>query len=526
MKNVFWKKAGILALTAVLSVSILSACGSKETTEQSTATTSQTATNSSAGNDPIQAELAKGEVNLTMYLAGDAQTDQNEVYAEINKLLVKDINTTVTINNVPWADVQKKYQLMFASGEEFDCALGAGFLNYYDLATKNAFKEINEDWIKTYAPETYADLDPYYVKGSKVNGKMYLIPANQHETRGSLVAIRGDLRVKYNLPEIKSQDDYFNYLTAVAKNEKISAFNASVDNTSWYDSIFGRYNGFTNINNLYCNNVKTFDEKLTVFNALESQEYLNFAKKMRELNEAGVFPKSMLSQKTQGKEFFKAGTTASFMEEPNGLYSTVSEINAAHPEWKIEVYDISNPNMPLTGLSPADAGLVLNPKTKHVERVLMMYNLFREKKEYHDLTYLGIEGKHWKAEGNQKFSPLPASKGFPFNAASPWAWTNDKYKRVDAETPQSLIDIKEKWKGMTKNSAIQAFAFNDVNVKNEEAALNNIISKYKNVLMYGFAADVEKTITQMNDELKKAGLEKVHKETQTKIDEFLVQYNK
>lgn len=531
MKIAWLKKVCFLMVLTILVTSSLAACGKKaETAPAATASEESTAEPAASSKqqetDPIQAEIAKGKVELQMYLVGDAQTDQELVYGKINELMEKDINTTVSVNNISWADFLKKYQLIFASGEEFDCAFAGAFCSYYDLATKNAFKEIDEDLIKTYAPATYANLDAYYVKGTKVNGKMYMIPADQHDVRGSLVAIRGDLREKYSLPEIKSVDDYYQYLIEIAKNEKVTPFYSNTDDTSWVDSLFSRYNGIANINNTFCNNVKQFEGTLTVYNALESQEFIDFAKKMEELNQADVFPKNMLSQKTQGQDLFKAGTTASYMQEPNGLFSTVSEINRDHPEWKIEIYDISNPNMPLSGLAPADAGLVLHPATKYPERCMMMLDLFRQNKQYHDLTYLGIEGKHWKAEGDLKYSALDASKAFPFNAACPWAWTNDDFKRVDVSTPQSLLDIKAKWLTMSKDTPITAFAFDDTNVKNEEAVISNIITKYKNVLIYGFSSDPEKDIAQMNAELKKAGLEKVLKETQTKLDEFLVNFNK
>jgi len=88
-----------------------------------------------------------------------------------------------------------------------------------------------------------------------------------------------------------------------------------------------------------------------------------------------------------------------------------------------------------------------------------------------------------------------------------------------------LLDIKKKWKTMSKDSPINAFSFNDTNVKNEEAAVNNVLSKYKNLLLYGFEDNPEKTIEQMNNELKSSGLDKVQKETQTQLDKFMIDYN-
>lgn len=530
--NVF--KVLALGLAISMSATLFSACGSKEQGQSASSLTSnsslatgsdEVSTSSQTSSSPISTELDKGDVNLTMYLVCDPQKDQAAVYDEVNKKLQNDIKTTVTIKNIPWADYLKKYQLIFASGEDFDCAFAGNFCNYATLASKNAFMPITEDLIKTYAPKTWADMDPGFFKGSMVVGKAYMIPANQHDVRGSVAGIRGDLAKKYNLT-VTNLDQLYTYLETIAKNEKITPFTNDPDNTSWYDETFGRYNAITKIN-VEGNNVNTFDEQPKVFNIFETDIFLQYALKMRELNQANVFPKSMLSSKEKCSEMFPAGTVSATLDTYSGVYQKVQEAQAANPSWEPQIVDLTNYDKPLSDLSPSDAGLVLNPKTQHPERVLMMLDLLREDPSYQDLTYLGIKDKHWTAPSDTTFKQTSeGTTSFLSNSNCPWAWGNSNIMRVDSTTPKAILDIKTKWMDIKKDSIAVAFKFDDTNVKSEETAISNVVSKYFNILIYGFAPDTKGTIAKMNAELKAVGLEKVQQETQKQLDAFVAQYNK
>lgn len=515
MKRFKAVKASLLCIVLVIGI-ILSGCSSKSGT-----------TSNISSKDAISKELAKGDVNLVMYLIGDPQTDQQKVYDEINVKLKKDIKTTVTVKNIPWTDYLTKYQLIFASGEQFDCAIAATFLNYASIANKNAFMPLTETMIKTYAPNTWSDMDASFLKGSKINGKIYMVPANQHDVRGSVVGLRGDLIKKYSIPAVTNLDSFYTYLETVAKNEKgIIAFSDAPSNTSWYDETYGRYNAVTKID-VYGNNVNTFDAKPKVYNEFATDTFLKYAQKMRELNQAGVFPKDLLSSKNQCSDMFKAGTCASELGVYTGMYEDQISTNKANPTWDIQVADITNYSVPLADLSPSDSGLVINPQSKHAERALMMLDLFREDRTYHDLTYAGILGTHYTLTSDGKYTETAyGAKAYAYNSDSPWAWGTDKTTRVSSETPQSELDIKAKWLKQKKDSVAVAFNFDSTNVKSEETAVNNTLAKYMSLLVFGFADDPKATIDKMNAELATDGLATIQKETQTQLDKFVAQYNK
>ncbi len=525
-----------LVLALLLAVTVFAACGggtvapaaspeSTASSETAAATPAASEASSAAAQEKsaIDTELAKGAVELVMYLVCDPQQDQDAVWEAVNQKLKADINTTVSIKNIPWADFLQKYQLLFASGEAFDCAFAGNFCNYSNLAGKNAFLPLSEDMISTYAPRVWADMDPGFLKGSMVNGQIYMVPANQHDVRGSLAALRGDLLKKYNMT-VSDLDGYYSYLQTVAKNEKIAAFNNDPENTSWWDVTFSRDQAITYIN-VRGNDVATFDEQPKVFNVFETEAFLAYAKKMRELNLAGVFPKSMLSSKSESGDLFVAGMTASHLDTWTGVYQKAQQAALANAEWDPQIVDLTNYGKPLSDLSPSDAGIVLNPGTKNPERVLMMLDCLREDVTYQDLTYLGIEGTHWTAPDASTFVQTELGmSAYQYNANCPWGWGNSRIWRVDASIPKDILAIRDKWLAIKQDSVAVAFKFDDTHVKTEEAAVGNVLAKYFNFLIYGFAEDTEGTIAKMNGELKAVGLDKIHQETQAQLDAFVAQY--
>ena len=68
---------------------------------------------------------------------------------------------------------------------------------------------------------------------------------------------------------------------------------------------------------------------------------------------------------------------------------------------------------------------------------------------------------------------------------------------------------------------LETFVFNDSNVKNEVAAIGNVMLRYAIPLEYGLIKDLDKGHADLIEQLKKAGIEKVQTEIQSQIDAFL-----
>ncbi|KWX87896.1 sugar ABC transporter substrate-binding protein, partial [Paenibacillus riograndensis] len=164
------KKKVMFILTMLLSVTmLLSACSGNS---------KQTNNAQDPGSNGAEAgsEANQKEVVLKGYLLGEAPKGMPEVLAKLNEKLKKDINATIDLNYIGWGDVQSKYPLLLAAGEDLDFIFSADWNYYVEQSNKGAFYELKPEDIAKYMPKKSAAIDPAAWEEAKVNGKIFMIP--------------------------------------------------------------------------------------------------------------------------------------------------------------------------------------------------------------------------------------------------------------------------------------------------------------------------------------------------------------
>lgn len=525
-------KMSWLGVVLILMLSMLaSACSgnngnnnSKESASSSPSATTaaSSAPASSAAASPAAIDTSE-PVTLKLVLVGTKSADLDEVYAEVNKKMKEKINATLDVRFLDWNEYTQKYPLMFAANEDFDLVLTGNWLWYPETARKDGFMELTEDMIKTYAPQTWEQQPPLAFEQSKIDGKLYMIASNSFESGFQNVVIRGDLREKYNLPELKSLTDFINYLTTVAKNEKgIKAFGGPSVNISPnpIPIMFGdleRSFITTSVPLVY--DLKS--QTPTLSNYLDDPKWVERLNMLYEMAQNGVWDKDSIVSKENWGDAFKAGKTAAFNSNLINTTSALEAINLAHPEWKPEVYDV-HPDAKRTRSPFNGGGIAIHATSKNPERALMALDLLRYDKEIYDLTVYGIPGKHYEPVGDNKYKSLTGSTGFPPDAASPWGWrTQDLIRQAEGQAGELLTSFYDKWKANNIiDSKLATFVLDDSSIKNELAALANVQKTYLLPIYHGLVKP-EEGIPVAQEKLKQAGLEKVQAEMQKQIDAFI-----
>jgi putative aldouronate transport system substrate-binding protein len=141
MKKVNYSLKYVCTLIMALLL-LLSSCGTieNEQSPQNSSDYRQQLKDTGKGNIDISKR-----VNLTGYLIGSAPAGMPDVMAELNKKLIKDINATMEIYYISWTDLQSKYPLILATGEDVDWVFTAHWCSYSQEAAIGAFKEITVD---------------------------------------------------------------------------------------------------------------------------------------------------------------------------------------------------------------------------------------------------------------------------------------------------------------------------------------------------------------------------------------------
>ena len=103
------KKKIILLISVITAAILLAGCASLLSGPQT-----------GGGPDALSEKTAKFNgidvsrpVKLQMYLIGDKPADTDMVYAEVNKLLSRDINATLGLSFLYWWECQQKYPVLF-----------------------------------------------------------------------------------------------------------------------------------------------------------------------------------------------------------------------------------------------------------------------------------------------------------------------------------------------------------------------------------------------------------------------------
>ncbi|MDQ6422982.1 ABC transporter substrate-binding protein [Paenibacillus sp. LHD-117] len=517
-KRKSFKTWGILVFLVLALV--LSGCGKNAGPEPSNSNESTNNTNSTGQDSADGSKLdTSKEITLKMVLLGAKPADFDEVYGEVNKRLKEKVNATLDVSFIDWGDVEQKYPLLFAANEDVDLVFSANWNKYTQIATKNGYMEITENLLKEYAPITWEQQPEAAWEQARVNGKVYMVPQNGFEYSQKLIAIRGDLREKHGIPEVKTLDDYQNYLKVIAEKEKSIIPSLGPGEGSWLE--FVQPNEFADAMYPLPIGYKMNDATGKVFSYMDTPEYTEYIEKMYTAAQAGAWQRDAIVSKMDKQQAFKDGKLAAIDWNLGTLLGAKASIKSSNPEWKIEIIDISNGKKRYSVPFTAN-GMSISASSKNPERALMVLDLLRYDKEIHDLTFYGIEGKHYEAIGDDQFKSLPASEGFPPAGVCPWGWVSDN-ERQNEETAEEFFQTIEEFKKVTVNHPLETFVFDDSNVKNEIAAINNAMDTFGKPLKYGMAepGDTERGVAVFQEKLKSAGIDKVIQEMQKQVDEFL-----
>lgn len=146
MQNKKLRKALAVSMAIAMTGGLLAGCGSNNSSSSNGGAAKSGSTSSASG------ELDTSEfVELSMYVISDRPAGQDAIDENLNKLLKEKLNCSLKINWIGWAEYANKYPLLFSSGEEFDMAYSASWLNFaYNFCRRQNKRIKSRYWSRTY----------------------------------------------------------------------------------------------------------------------------------------------------------------------------------------------------------------------------------------------------------------------------------------------------------------------------------------------------------------------------------------
>ena len=508
-KKIFAALALILALACALTACAPAAASSGNT-------------DSRASEAPASSKADEKQVTLK-YINYGAKPDTGNcdgIWKAMNDILLKDLNCTVDVEYLGSGEASQM-ALKYAGNEEFDFAYTANWWGFSDNAQNNAFRELTMDELKQYAPYMVEKLPDIAWKQASVGGKIYMLPNMVWGYSNVFFELRGDLREKYGPEQLKTMDDFEKYLEGVAKNESgIEALRSDYVRELWL--VFP--NEWREIGNGWMYNV-TESEKPAVFNQVFTEEYITYAKKMREFYEKGIFSSNLINDTTTGAQQFKNGVAATAVQYFSTSNLTAIALQKSHPEWKVELF---NPWMgkKLVLKEFTGNGFVVTRTSKYGTKVIEVVNHIYESVELQKLLNYGVEGVDYDMKDGHLVTRTDVPVEQKKNLGCDWNMSNQLILNtlVKPDVYPGYSEILADFEKSVVTNPLQAFAFDRSGVETEMANMIAVNKEYK-ALEYGMIADVDAAVTEYRQKLKDAGYDKVKAEYDRQVKEFMATYN-
>jgi len=556
-----------MAISLILLLSVMAACSKNNnasTQPPSSSAPEATPTKSSEpskSSEPIEpAQTPPKEVTLEFYMpsgtanVNDLQAVLDQFYADTKDTL----NTKIKFNFTTFDNIGQQVSLKMAGGEQVDSAFTAQWTapNINQMIAKDQLANLDSYFNNDKYPGLKKAFTPEYLKNNsfidaKGESHVYGIPFTHGFDGGGVIYYRKDLAEKHGITDIKSVEDLTRYYDAIVANEKGTiplTWNGNQDLLS--DMLLTMVQPLTTKHN-YETNVAGTNSSIaikpdgTVYVAktvnpwsdpefmallpdtLKSMDPLTGYRMARDWYKKGYLEKDILAQKDPDGQFM-SGKAASVVRTLDIYSSEKQQLETAIPGAKLG-YFIINPGY-LNGTAKAVGSdfkawnfAALPSNSKNIERTMQFFDWLFTNQNNHDLFEFGIEGKHWTAEGNTKYS-IPAGTDAASNYNFPGftlSW-NPTMVRYDAATPDEVVttlnhlgDTNFFFKRLTAG-----FNFVTDNVKNETAKLNDVKSLLRTI-GDGVTDDIEGTLSKVQKEFDKAGYAKVRSELETQFNEFL-----
>ena len=513
MKNI--KKLLAVLIVLTMTVSMLSACGKSETSNEGSNNITDVAT-ATVTEPAAQEDMA--EVNVMVMSLGVIGDGKTAVEDAINAITEKEINTHVTLTFVEVGSYSQQLGLAITGNEKIDLCLltpipGSSFSS---LIAQNQLVPLN-DLLPLYAPETVKTVGDL-IKGTTVNGTTYAIPTSRDMASNAYIIARKDLLESAGqldaFNNMKTWSEYEKVMQAVtAKNDISGISNGDAQGTvvtlgglDAGSENFAENFTFDTLGDQY--KIISSDSNGKVYDYFESDSYKNAISRAHKWYEEGLVYKDAATSKDTGDTLMKSNVSFSFvnMGETNVVANKTGATGHDVVVNKIASYILNT-----AATTKFCWGVPVCATEK--EAAVKFMNLMYTNSDIMNLLVYGIEGRDYTVtDGVANFADGVTAENVKYHSndflwgnsfiAYPWASTAN-----EREESKAVMDA-------TPVSPFLGFTCDTAKVSNELTAIQNVVSEYEPGLESGTTDNYNEFVKKLKD----AGIDKIIAEYQSQLD--------
>lgn len=481
-----WKKA----LVATAAVSALAACGNLQ------------------GDQAKTNQAADGKTSILMYQIGEPPKNFDVLMENANKIIEKELDVHLDIKYIGWGDYDEKMSVIISSGENYDIAFAR---NYVINAQKGAYADLTELY-KKEGKELYESLDPAYIKGNIVDGKIYAVPVTGNVTAQQMLSFNADLLKKYNLDisGVNSYEDLEPLLAVIKEKEPsivpfaLTKFRTTSDNFSYP------------IDNEMPFAIDLEGDTTKIVNPYQVERYVNHIRTLHKYYKAGYIPADAA---TSDNTFDLAQPTWFVREETQGPADFGDSLLTTVAGYEILSRPITKAYK--TNSTTQVANFVISNTSKNKEKAMEVLNLLNTNRELLNGLVFGPEGVNWEKDPSDE-NRIKLLDGYKNDTRmSAWNTGNSQILYITDKVSDEDVAKAEAVLAEAVEAPTLGFNFNTEPVKTEITSVQNLMKQYLASIHTG-TVDPDKVIPEMIKKLESENsYKKIMEEMQKQYDEFL-----
>ena len=491
MKFKKFKRFAAVALSAVMTVGLLSGCGKEK-------------------------KDGKDVVELTWYQVGDTQKDQQQVIDKVNEYTEEKIGVRLNVISVGWGDYNQKMQVVINTGDKWDLCFTCSWTNdYLQNAQKGAFLELDE-YLQNEGKEMYDKIDPRFWQAATVKGKIYGVPHEKEIGSVPMWVFTKEYVDKYDIPyqDIHTLEDLEPWLKLIQEKEP--------DVVPMY--LTKDYSAPTYMDKIQDPiGIEYGDDTLKVQNVSETEKMQSTLDAMRKYYEAGYINKdaATASDDKSIKRFVTKGDGQPYAE-------LIWSKDLGYEVVATQIMDTQ-----VTNASARGALTAVNKNTEHPEKCIEFLNLVNTDEYLRNLLNYGIEGVHWdKVEVPEDEAKAAEGKDYVLDYKVKLNPEKQKDYAVSYFVQGGMFNTAvlenepiDKWATFKEFNDASAeapsfgFDFDLEPVSTEVAGFRNVLDEFGRSLYTG-SVDPEEYLPKLQEKLEATGVQKVIDEMQNQIDEW------
>ncbi len=438
------------------------------------------------------------------HVCGTVPENVEPIEQAVDKYLEGKLNVKLKLHFLSWTPYAEHLNVMMAGGDKFDIAWVSGD-TYRQNVAKNAFLPLDE-LIDKYAPKTKEMLSEDFLKGSKIKGVSYGIPANKDKGVGQGFLYRKDIADKYGLSEsmsqVKTWEDLYPILDIIKEKEPDMVPLIEYGTASAIDFIQFEQMSFPA-------GIILDGDTTKVVNLVETDAYKKACERIRENRLRGYTRQDYDTVQYINEENH-------FVEIRPDLKMGISamEISSTrkYPYSEVEISPAY-----IHGTDAVGSVMAISRTCKQPEKVMRFLEMFNTDPYLNNLIVYGIEGVNYEKIDDNTIRPIENS-GYGNNGMQ-WEFGNVFINYLVEGEAENKHDILREFNERLKPSPALGFTADLEALSTETAACANVKAEFNRSLTCG-DYDPETILPDYIKKLKAAGADKIVAECQKQYDEW------